>query len=169
MGRLDYLRSNLPVSVRQTIEACYDDGVCGAGQIFGICQRRFLASANLVEHSDETVEKLRGMDSVDHRTMWLAHTLLAAWYRKKICSYQLTLPFNGEDAYASVLKEWRTWFEATLEDLCRNDQFVRLVCRAGAFPNPSEIGKKAEDELDELLLRHFPLGENWFHESLNDY
>ena len=124
----------------------------GVGVMLGVCERRYLDAARLLEVKSELVEKLEALTTFDHRTLQGAHRQLAARYARLpgVAQFDL-LPEPDPDPRRTLVLRWRAWFLEEVERLSKIGWFCRAVVTAAAFPNPDPRGIEAENLLYERL------------------
>jgi len=126
------------------------------GLLYGQPRQRYLEACQLVQTDSELARRLRASDGFDHRTLQGSHDLIAAWFRFLRGSQGGPTLFEVAEDYRDRLgREWRAFFEKELLILTEDNDFVRAVVTAAAFPNPEVSGSAAEDEVEGMLAKRY--------------
>jgi hypothetical protein len=126
------------------------------GLLYGEPRKCYLDASRLVQADTELAKRLLAEESFDHRTLQSSHDFIAAWFRFRRGSQGGRTLFEAVDDYRDRLgREWRVFYEKEILTLCEDDDFVRAVVTAAAFPNPDGAGRAAEEQLDEILAKRY--------------
>lgn len=91
----------------------------------------------------------------DHRTLQHAHDILAAAWRHRTDSIQLSLPFDGIPcSTAKQMNAWLAWLKAEVGLWHQQPRLIGQVMTILAVPN-TEPGHQAEEQLVALLRERF--------------
>src|SRR5271156_4736695 len=117
------------------------------GYLYSWPRKRYLDACQLVQSDTDLAKRLWAENSFDHRTLQESHDLIAAWFRFLRDAQGDRILFETEDEYRDRLAvEWRTFLETEVRSLSDDDDFVRAVLTAAAFPNPDVAGCAAESQ-----------------------
>jgi hypothetical protein len=115
---------------------------------------RFLKAANLLRQNSELVEKLKMLESFDHRVLQDTHDIIAARYRYLHDDGGQIDLLSASPQKETYRTNWIQWFHQETRSLVDNDEFCRAVVTSVVFQN-TECGYQAEDQLKEFLTYHY--------------
>lgn len=121
--------------------------------IFNSCRRRFIQANDLLEADSEFVRCLASIESLDHRVLQDIHDVIAAYYRFRFCSSQLSL-LDQDRSCEDYLICWTRWVAHETERLSSFNEFARSIAFAVAFAN-SGIGYLAQRESVRFLVAEY--------------
>ena len=111
---------------------------------------------NLLE--DEAHARWGEHDRFDHRTLQMAHSLIAATWRYRFAPIDRTFPFADQNpeysADVSRMRGWLKWLEAEIGQWIEAPHLVRSVEIILTHQNQDE-GYAAEEVLYRDLINHF--------------
>lgn len=133
----------------------HDEYFTNVAKIF-TAARRELERANEILTADLLiVEKVREVNTIDHRTLQDAHDILAATYRyHHDDGGQRTLLDPIIDDRTKYSTEWNLWFSKQIKILSKNPNFVRSSVESVVFAN-SHLGYMAERTLCQYLIFNY--------------
>lgn len=117
-------------------------------------RERYLEASQLLQVVPELARELRQKDAFDHRTLQVAHDLIAAWFRFHGDRRQLRLGETPEKYADRMAEDWRAFFESEITNLTGEDEFTRDILLTTAFAN-THRGYAAERRLQTWLSRRY--------------
>lgn len=134
-------------------------------QIIGIivkkARTRYLAALNVIDIDTQLGRDIINKTTFDHRTIQYMHDVIAARFRfiYKEYSHQFTLPnILGNLPFDALLEcLWLDYYERFIDNLYENyPSFASIVLLATTYPNPNQLGIKAEEALCQLMKPYLP-------------
>ena len=89
---------------------------------------------------------------IDHRTLQVAHDIIAAAWRYRANAAQVSLAFDGQKA--DIATDWLNWLRSEVRSWQTNPELIRLIL--GVVENQNNTrGYAAEDALTVMLFRRY--------------